>query len=204
MLANPTNSLIYTIERPRLAHAVLAHLETLKRSPSLDKLNYFQSAIQALLTNSISRVADHAFKEGAAAVDMSPDKTIELLVRRESIARAIQAAKWIANTTGVALDIKAGMSKLTALSKGRADLIAVNELAIAYFRGVRKGYGQNKQARKRWYVSDQHDIDDICDMNEDDGPIGIDEAFQSGDFEPPAHINCTCLLRLTRSPWPER
>jgi hypothetical protein len=90
------------------------------------------------------------------------------------------------------------MDKDTAVSAGRADKIAVNELSLAFFGGTRYGWGLDKRVKKSWHISDAHDKDDMCDDNEDEGPIGIDEPFQSGHFIPPAHMHCECELGLTR------
>jgi hypothetical protein len=37
---------------------------------------------------------------------------------------------------------------------------------------------------------------DLCMGNEDDGAIGLDESFSSGDDAPPAHPACTCSLAV--------
>lgn len=197
--ADPNKNIIYSAEKIRLSAAILKHLHVLKRTPTKDKLNYFQSVLQVLLGNSINRVADNAYSEAANYIEHPLDLGKSILLRRQSITRAKQSAIWITDTTGTALDIVAAMSKTTALSEGRADLIAVNELAMAFFRGTRFGWGLDENSRKHWYVSDQHDKDDTCDDNQDDGWLSIDEPFQSGDFEPPAHIKCHCLMRLRRS-----
>jgi hypothetical protein len=38
------------------------------------------------------------------------------------------------------------------------------------------------------------DVEEICQDNEDEGPIPIGETFSSGDDAPPAHNNCRCWL----------
>jgi hypothetical protein len=90
------------------------------------------------------------------------------------------------------------MSKDYALSQGRADLIAVNELSLQFFGGTRYGWGLDPRARKKWLLSGGHDNDDICDYNYEEGLIPISDAFFSGHFIPPAHIKCTCVLGLVR------
>lgn len=198
LVAKKKDNLIYSIEKDRLSQHILKQLGILKASPTRNKLNAFQSAVQVLLTRSTKRVVNNAYIEGAKTVDHLTDVSIGLRLDKDAVLRASQAAVWIADTTGIALDIKAGMSKDKALSAGRADKIAVNELSLAFFNGTRYGWGLDLRARKSWIVSDAHDKDDICDDNEDEGPIEINEAFQSGDFIPPAHINCECELGLTR------
>jgi hypothetical protein len=205
ILAKPQNNLIYTLELPRLSVKILEQLKDIKAHPSKINLDRFQVLLRGVLFTSMWRVADDAFIKGVIDVEREPYnfKIENILLRREIFAQANQASKWIADTTGTALDIVANMSKNRVASNARADLIGVNNLAIAFFRGTRFGWGLDKRSRKRWELSDGHDKDDLCDDNFDEGPIGIDEVFQSGDSEPPAHIECNCFISLTRSPWPE-
>lgn len=198
LIVSPKKNLIYSVEKPRLAQLVLHQLDLLKKNPTRDRLALFEQNINTILIKPIQRVSDNAYTDAAKAVQHPVDATIALRLRRESLIRAKQAANWIAATTGVALDITAAMSKEKALSLGRADGIAVNELSLAFFGGTRYGWGLDKKARKIWQLSFAHDNDDLCDDNADEGPIGINEAFQSGHFIPPAHNNCECELGLMR------
>jgi hypothetical protein len=45
---------------------------------------------------------------------------------------------------------------------------------------------------KEWILGSEHDDDDECDDNVNDGVIPLDEAFSSGDMEPLAHPKCVC------------
>ena len=45
---------------------------------------------------------------------------------------------------------------------------------------------------KRWVA--EPDACEICQDNEDDGWIGDDEVFSSGDDSPPAHPHCKCEI----------
>jgi hypothetical protein len=198
VIARPKENIIYALEKPRLAAYILGQLAILKRNPTSTKLLDFEQNINTLLVHAIRRVTDSAYLEAAKAVQHPVDATIGLSLRRQAFVRAKQASSWIADTTGTALDIKAAMSKSKALSLGRADSIAVNELSLAFFGGTRYGWGLDKKARKSWLLSSMHDLDDTCDDNADEGPISINAAFQSGDFIPPAHIKCECELGLSR------
>ena len=44
---------------------------------------------------------------------------------------------------------------------------------------------------KQWITSQDEGCPE-CQANMDEGVIGLDEAFESGDTEPPAHPNCEC------------
>lgn len=197
MVAKPTDSVIYNAEKGRLSEQVLRHLEKLKYNPTKEGLVSFESVLRTTLRMSLNRVASDAYVLGAKAVDRKPDSVKGIALQRAIYDRADQAAIWITDTSGAALNINA-MSIKRVASPARADLIAVNNLAVAFFRGTRFGWGLNEDSLKSWFVSDVHDKDDTCDDNEDEGPIPIEEPFQSGDFEPPAHVSCGCDMRLSR------
>lgn len=196
ILATPKQNVICIAEKPRLSAAVLKQLSYLQRTPTKEKLDLFQQNIETLLSASIQRVAIAGYQQGCNDVQEPLDVVLGLRLKREKQARAKQAARWIAVTTAVSLDINAGMSKDKALSEGRADIIADNELDLGFFGGIRFGWSLDISAKKIWIVSSEHDQDDLCDDNEDDGPISINDVFTSGDFEPPAHINCECDMGL--------
>jgi hypothetical protein len=202
-IANPNKNLIYTLELPRLSSRIQYQLAALKRRPTKERLNVFHTCLDLILEKSMLRVADSAYRQGAEIVGFPVDPSKALQLRRNIIGRSKQAGIWITDVTGEALDIRASMTRERVASKGRADLIGINNLAVAFFRGTRFGWGLDKRSRKRWHISDAHDQDDICDSNVEDGALEIDEPFTSGDFEPPAHVECNCWLKLTRSPWPQ-
>lgn len=198
LYVRPKGNLIYSVESSRLTAAIHSQLVILKARQTKEALNTFQSNLETLLFNSIDRVAYSGYLDGAKAVGFTIDAALALRIKRESRARAKQSAEWMAQSTGTALDIIAAMSKVRALSVGRAEDAAVNELSLAFFGGTRYGWGLDKRARKVWHLSSWHDQDDMCDDNADEGPIGINEVFQSGHFIPPAHIRCECELGLVR------
>lgn len=74
----------------------------------------------------------------------------------------------------------------------RADMIARTETANAMMQGQMAGMHENGVTTKAWVVAGPGC--DICDPNEDDGFINIDDTFSSGDDAPPAHPNCECYL----------
>lgn len=193
MIVRPSQNIIYQVEKQRLSDKLLGQL---KKVHDLQTLQTFKSSAYLSLSHSMIRLGDSAYRDACTAVNVSPDIGQAVLLQRQLKDKALSVATQIAGTTGVALGIAAGISKDRAVSRDRADLIAVDNLAVAFFRGTRFGWGLNKRSRKQWHVSDGHDKDDICDDNEDDGPIAINEPFQSGDFEPPAHPWCDCEMEL--------
>jgi hypothetical protein len=84
-----------------------------------------------------------------------------------------------------------------AFSEDRADMIAGTEIARANSVGALEGYKAARDAgvkvMKAW-LPDDEPCDEICRPNVDQGPIDLDEDFDSGDGEPPGHPGCRCAL----------
>lgn len=82
--------------------------------------------------------------------------------------------------------------------KSRADMIARTETAKANGAGALDGYRAAADAgvklKKEWIRASQNEGDDcdICQANADQGPIDIEDAFESGDMAEPAHPKCMC------------
>jgi len=198
LIVRPIDSAVYVGTLPRLESEVHSLLNKLKRDKTRQALVEFSSSLETTLANAIIRVSSSGYTIGAQQVGYAIDTAIGVRLRRDNIARAQKATSWITNTSAnsLGINISSAMAVKQIASKARAEKIAGNELRLAYFRGINKGWKLNPAARKEWWVSSAHDNDDTCDDNMDEGPIMPDEAFQSGDFEPPAHINCLCNLAL--------
>lgn len=83
-------------------------------------------------------------------------------------------------------------------SKQRATLIAKTETAKASTQGTLHGWKRSGLvSAKEWLLSNDHDFDDECDGNADEGPIPLEDDFESGDDGPPAHPGCDCSLVAT-------
>jgi SPP1 gp7 family putative phage head morphogenesis protein len=90
-------------------------------------------------------------------------------------------------------DLSKSIQEAGAFSEARANTIARTELATAHVQGNVQGWKETGLVdKKEWIMGDLHDIEDDCDLNAADGPIGVDEEFSSGDLFPPAHPNCIC------------
>jgi len=82
------------------------------------------------------------------------------------------------------------------LSKDRAIAAAHYETGRAYFRGMRDAF-RGTGHTKRW-VTTEGEVCPWCVENEDQGPVPMDEPFDSGHFTPPAHLNCPCYLTVRK------
>jgi hypothetical protein len=77
-------------------------------------------------------------------------------------------------------------------------MIAYTEIGNANATGTLNGFMAARDAgvenEKAWMTSGGDGCCDDCTANEDQGPIPLDEDFQSGDDAPLAHPNCQCVL----------
>lgn len=71
--------------------------------------------------------------------------------------------------------------------------IARTETINAYGAGTLEGYKQSGVVSGKYWIADANACP-ICEGNVDDGVIGLDEDFSSGDDAPAAHPNCECSL----------
>lgn len=83
--------------------------------------------------------------------------------------------------------------QITGIAEDRAFRIANTESNRAMSMGQMAFMQENDVPTKSWVGAGPHTCP-ICEDNEADGEIGIDEAFSSGDTEPPAHPSCECYL----------
>lgn len=87
------------------------------------------------------------------------------------------------------------LSQDYGFSSQRAEMIARTEVHKANGEGALAGYkASGVITQKIWLTSDDDDVSEECSDNEDEGPIDIDEEFQSGDMTEPAHPNCRCSI----------
>jgi hypothetical protein len=82
---------------------------------------------------------------------------------------------------------------LDSIAQYRADMIVRTEVANAMQQAELGVYKDQGVRQKVWMLSE--DIGDECGENADQGPIGLDEVFVSGDDAPPAHPNCRCFIQ---------
>ena len=80
----------------------------------------------------------------------------------------------------------------TLFSEDRAALIARQEMRMANTGADYAAWRAAGIEGKIWLLSNDHDEDDDCDSNADQGVIPLGQAFESGDMYPPQHINCVC------------
>lgn len=89
----------------------------------------------------------------------------------------------------------ADMFRDWASAGGRSGTIAETEIAQAFADGGRAAareyrHREGVEVLKEWWAED--DACEVCLGNVDDGKIPEDMPFESGNFAPPAHVNCRC------------
>jgi hypothetical protein len=100
----------------------------------------------------------------------------------------------IQNADGVN-ELKSAIEDSEAFSADRAEMIARTEIGNAHMAGALEGAKASGLDLVKSVVRGSEDNDcDICGDNEDDGEIGLDEDFSSGDDAPLFHPNCACTL----------
>ena len=115
-------------------------------------------------------------------------------VTRKAIQKAIEL---FITTPGMTIgDVMGAMP----FGEERARTVAVTEITRAYAQGqlmageeLRKAYPDVK-VTKVWNTNADDFVCDICGPL-DGEEVGIDEEFEGGISEPPAHVNCRCWMQ---------
>lgn len=82
-----------------------------------------------------------------------------------------------------------------AFSKQRAETVARTELKAADSEGAIAGWRASGLTMKKEWLRSANDADcEVCEANEQQGPIDLDDSFDSGDDTSPAHPNCECVV----------
>jgi hypothetical protein len=112
---------------------------------------------------------------------------------RRTLAAAVDSGKSYGETA------RAIETLFTEFESTRAETIAVHELGTAYIEGNmivgRDLQDAGLEMTKAWLGSGQS-CEEICQPNEDDGDIPFDDAFSSGDDQPPGHVHCDCDITM--------
>lgn len=156
---------------------------------------YDPDAFNQVDTNAASFAADRAAEMVGMRVvgdKLVPNPNAEWRIdeaTRDGIRTAVQAA--VEGHLPVK-DLRQGLVEAYGFSSARAQMIAQTEMNRAHGEGALAGYKASGVELKVWIAAP--DSCDECVENEDEGPIPIDEKFQSGDETDPAHPNCTCTI----------
>jgi hypothetical protein len=129
----------------------------------------------------VAKMADWYAKLGADTSTALQDALTQSAALGESIPKA--AAR---------IDDVFGVASKRSETIARTELsAAANATALDYAHAVADG---GIAMTKSWLTGGNSC--DICQGNEDDGPLGLDETFSSGDDACPGHPSCVCTLIL--------
>lgn len=87
------------------------------------------------------------------------------------------------------------------LATYRANTIVRTETAKYVGQAEHVTAVKNGASHKSWQTADDDRVSDECMANEDEGVIGIQEAFVSGASYPPQHPNCRCVVDYKFTPF---
>ncbi len=132
------------------------------------------------------RALEWARDRAADLVTQIEENTRDML--RDTVAQAIEEG-WSAD------ELAGQIADSVGFSDDRAETIARTELIAANNQGNLRAYKESGVATgKEWATAGDDLVEEECQANEDQGPIGLDEDFDSGDDAPPAHPNCRCAI----------
>jgi SPP1 gp7 family putative phage head morphogenesis protein len=169
-------------------------------------------ARQALLRIGITDqgITDQVFKESR---DWAEQRAAELVGMKRTAAGFIEnpAAEFVISqdirtaiqelvTTAIdegkpALDLGDEIEALGGFSPDRAEMIARTEIIRANNQGHLVAFAASGVVdMKEWSTAEDGDVCEVCMANEEQGPIPLDDTFESGDDAAPAHPNCRCTI----------
>lgn len=90
------------------------------------------------------------------------------------------------------------LENVNGISSARAMTIANTETANTMGKANIAWMRENGVNQKEWITAGNNPCR-ICDMNEADGSIPVDDYFSSGDDTVPAHPNCECYVNSVKA-----
>ena len=154
-----------------------------------------ESRLTAELTGVLHRIGEEVGMRYNAAGDLVENPDAEMAIT-DTARDAIRGAVADAIEQGQsAADLRSAVEDLGDFSAERAGMIARTEIIRANNQGHLAAFKASDAVKmKEWSTAEDGDVCDECEGNEDQGPIGLDADFDSGDDAAPAHPNCRCTI----------
>lgn len=147
------------------------------------------AAIQKLGTQQVAKLVGKSVQKDGKIVDNpDPDYNVGSTVRND-IAQSVKTSLALGEDKAAAIK----RMQTVISNPARAERISNTESVNAFNKGTMEFADQSNAVGKEW---EDAGSEDECADNAAQGPIGIDESFDSGDDEPTAHPNCRCAVRL--------
>lgn len=94
-----------------------------------------------------------------------------------------------------AAELATNIEEVAGFTADRALMVARTEIIRANNNGHMAAFAASGVVtQKEWSTAEDGDTCEVCQGNADQGPIGLNDDFDSGDSEPPGHPNCRCTL----------
>lgn len=147
-----------------------------------------------------------------AALEYAKDRSAELVGRKWLDGKLVDNpdAKWaITETTrndihdmvvhafengSSPAELARDIREAATFSKSRAEMIADTEVAMASVNASLETAKETGATLKKVLLSNDHDIDDVCDLAEAAGAVPISHVYENGALFVPLHPNCQCDL----------
>lgn len=148
-----------------------------------------QAILQAAQKRVAMLVGKKVLPDGSVIDNPNPDMSITETTRN-------QIRQSIATSMGLGENSDQAAARVQSIvgDYNRAQTIAATESVNAYSQGMLTAANQGGATEKEWYTAGAKDS--LCLDNESQGPISINDEFDSGDDGPPAHPNCNCGMRM--------
>lgn len=202
---------INTDEYKRLQSQVAAKINAgtaLDGATSRRDVSIYNSAIEASATGAIRNLAVELEIEAAAHAGTTFARSYLLKKGFTQLAADIDATTADRMANAVAAELAGGgtyddavdaiKGVFQSMKDSRAETIAKTELADVYNQAMLSSAKESGDLLKTWNL-DGEGCEEICQPNAEDGAIGLDEEFSSGDDAPPGHPNCDCSIGFVRS-----
>lgn len=175
-----------------------------------DNTNKHHGILLAVATPMIAGAYLAGYRQTSAILDQKVSPATVQLIQAEAQGRAGYMASTMTQTTRERAPVLSGDpdsdQELTqafrggyTFSKDRAKAATTYEMVKGYKAMVERSLRASGQSWGKWWeVSDAHEVQDDCDLNEDAGVIPIGQEFPSGDQQEPQHLFCQCSVFYTR------
>lgn len=170
-------------------HAQVHDDKTLKEAAAKPEAKIKRAPLD-MLGPTGQRAADYAATSAAETVAGINATTLDLI--QDAISTGIEERLGVGGTGRLIREV------VTDMSVKRAATIAATEMNDAISHATLEKLSDLGIEYKKWMAV--ADPCDICQENEDDGAIPVDDNFSSGDDAPPAHPNCRCAVVGARPP----
>lgn len=182
-------------------------------------------ALDAALTQTVTRILENALEAGADAALKNADVAIQFDLTSPAAVKFVEeeAARLVTGINEVSRKALKGLivdavnegksydelaksiqEMFTEFSDARARMIAVTEIGNAYEEGSLLAARELKLAglvmEKSWLTAGDDRVDPECEANAEADWIPLEENFPSGHARPLAHPNCRCTMLSRRKP----